>query len=209
MKFIRLWHLLLYLFLLQLAVPIPTLAWGEPIGSLVGALIAAVLTPLLALALSRMHRLLLRLGAEKAAHLAFSARGTPTGELFWLPILKVVGAGLARGLGPVSIVLLFVCLSGILPGLLYMLLVCLQLLLLLVILLVAALVMLGQAHPELLRFLVGLLPRRQQRDEQPAAPVIIVTDTTSYEQAPPGIPLLGKDRGTYDEVPPPRHADMR
>ena len=186
MKYIKLRHLLLYLFFLQLAIPIPTLAWGGPIGVLVGALIAAALTPLAALALSRMHRFLLRLVEEKAAQLALSAQNMPSGELWLLPILKVVGAALARVLSPVSFILLLVYLSGILPGVFDMLFVFLQLLFLLVVLGIAALVILGKAHPDLLSMLVSILFRQRQRDKQPADQVIIVTDTT-YEQAPSGI----------------------
>jgi hypothetical protein len=185
MKRVKLRHLLIYLFLLQLVIPIPTLVWGEPLGILGGALIAAALTPLVALALSRMRRLLLRGVEEQVARLSFSAQGTPTGELWWLPILKAVGTCLTRGLGPVSFLLLLVCLSGILPELFYMLLVFFQLLYLLVIL-----VMLGQAHPELSQMLMSILFRGRQRNEGPADPVIIVTDT-AHDQALPGIPIEG------------------
>lgn len=189
MKHVKFRHLLLYLFLLQLTIPIPTLVWGEPVGVLAGALIAAALTPLAALALSRMHRFLLRLVEEKTAQLALSARETPAGELWVLPILQVVGPALARMLSPISIILLVVYLSGILPGFFDMLFVFLQLLFLLVVLLIAALLMLGKSHPELLRFLASRLFQRRKRRQQPADQVIIVTDTT-YEQVP-GIPVDG------------------
>lgn len=190
MKSIKLRHLLLYLFLLQLAIPIPTLAWGEPIGILVGALIAAALTPLAALALSQMHRFLLRLVEEKVARLAFSAQDTPIGELWWLPTLKVVGAVLVRGLSPINFLLLLVYLSGILSGLFDMLLVFLQFLYFLVILGIAALLVFGKAHPDLLRMLVSLLFQRRRSYEPPAGQVIIVSDVP-YEQAPLGIPIGG------------------
>ena len=190
MKHVKFRHLLLYLFLLQLAIPIPTLVWGEPLGVLAGALIAVVLTPLAAFALSRMHRFLLRLIEEKAAQLALSARETPAGELWALPLLHMVGRAMARILGPISIILLVVYLSGILPGFFDMVFVFLQLLFLLAIILIAALASIGKANPDLLRFLANLLYQRRKRRQQPADRVIIVTDASS-EQAPDSIPVEG------------------
>ena len=208
MKSIKFRHLLLYLFFLQLAIPIPTLAWGEPVGVLVGALIAAALTPLAALGLKRIHRFLLRLVEERAAQLALSAQDTSSGELWLLPILKVVGAALARWLSPISIILLIVYLSGILPGVFDMLFVFLQILFLLVILGIAALLMLGKAHPDLLRMLASILFQRRKRDEPPAGQVIIVTDA-HYEQAPPGIPIDGPGTTTHQlGYWPDGHNDM-
>ncbi len=195
-KSIQLRHLLLYLFFLQLAIPIPTLAWGEPVGILVGALIAAALTPLAALGLSRMRSFLLQVLEEKAAHLALSAQDTPSGELWLLPILKVVGAVLVRGLSPISIILLIVYLSGILPGVFDMLFVFLQLLYFLVVLGTAALLMLGKAHPDLLRMLASILFQRRQSYEPPAGQVIIVSDVHD-EQAPRDIPIEGSGTTTH------------
>lgn len=190
MKSIKLRHWLLYLFLLQLAIPIPTLVWSEPLGILAGALIAAALTPLAALALSRIHRLLLLRIEEQVARLSFSARGTPAGELWWLPILKEIGTCLTRGLGPVSFLLLLVGVSGILPALAYVLLVFSQLLYLLAIVVVIALVMLGRAHPELLQMLMNILFHPWKSSEVSTHMVINITDTTD-EQAEPGRPIDG------------------
>jgi len=143
-----------------------------------------------------MHRYLLRLVEEKTAQLARAAQETATGELWFMPILQVVGPALARWLSPISIILLVVYLSGILPSVFDMLFVFLQLLFLLAVLLIAALVMLGKTHPDLLRFLASILLQRRKRRQQPADQVIIVADTT-YERSPAGIPVEGPGAMLY------------
>jgi hypothetical protein len=205
MKRLQLRHLLIYLVLLQFIAPIPTLVWGELVGVLGGALASAALTPLVALALSRLQRHLLRRIEEQVARFSFTAPGATAGERWALPMLQVIGTGLTRSLGPVSFLLLLVCLSGILPVLGYMLLDFFEILYVLVILGVVALVLLGQAHPELLQMLLHMLFRRRQRDNRPHGRVIIVAATTDEQAAAPPLPLQsrpadGRSRGRLPGV---------
>ena len=186
----KLRHFLLFFLLLQMTFPVTTLILGDPAGMLIGVLIAAGLTPLVMLALRAMRQFLLRLIEERVGQLAPLAHGGEYGAPSWLPFIRTAGRFLVRGLSPVSFVMLLVCLSGVLPDLLYMLLTFLQVLYLLAIFALAALVMLAETHPDLLWLLVRALFRQRGYHESPTNPVIIVTDA-SNEAAPPGIHFLG------------------
>jgi hypothetical protein len=191
----KLRHFLLFFLLLQMTFPVTALILGDPAGMLVGALIAAGLTPLVTLALRAMRQFLLRLIEERVGQLAPLARAGDYGAPSWLPFMRTAGRFLVRGLSPVSFVMLLVCLSGMLPDLFYMLFTFLQVLYLLAIFALAALVTLGETHPDLFWLLVRALFRQRQRHDSPANPVIIVTDAF-YEATSPGIPSLG-----YQPVP--------